>query len=90
MKWFRNQFNIKKPTKKTYMFPSSDTYELIEVTVLGVQKLETGNLDELSKYVADKYRDQPLQYFNEMQRLKIVHLKTATVKNLSLTVNFNF
>jgi hypothetical protein len=75
-----------KPTKMIYNY--TDAFILLEINVDDIVKSEPMNLEELSKYVFSKYGEQPLSYFNEYKRLKIVHLKTGTVKNLELKVDF--
>lgn len=66
----------------------TDNFVLLEVNADDITKSEPMNLEEISKYVFSKYGEQPLQYFNEYKRLKIVHLKTGTIKNLELKVEF--
>jgi len=77
---------VEKPTKMIVNY--TDNFVLLEVNADDVTKSEPMNLEEISKYVFSKYGEQPLQYFNEYKRLKIVHLKTGTIKNLELKVEF--
>jgi hypothetical protein len=77
---------ILKPKKMIVNY--TDNFVLLEVNADDITKSEPMNLEEISKYVFSKYGEQPLQYFNEYKRLKIVHLKTGTIKNLELKVEF--
>ena len=77
---------IIKPKKMIVNY--TDNFVLLEVNADDITKSEPMNLEEISKYVFSKYGEQPLQYFNEYKRLKIVHLKTGTIKNLELKVEF--
>ena len=77
---------IIKPKKMIVNY--TDNFVLLEVNADDIVKSEPMNLEEISKYVLSKYGEQPLQYFNEYKRLKVVHLKTGTVKNLELKVEF--
>jgi hypothetical protein len=70
------------------MYSVNDLYVAIEVNADGVEKTEPMTLTELSRHISDKYRDQPLQYFNEHRRLKIIHLKTGDVKVARLDLVF--
>jgi hypothetical protein len=42
----------------------------------------------LSAYIVNKYGDQPLRYFNDYKRLKVIHLKTGKVKDAALRIEF--
>lgn len=79
-------FSIHKPT--TMLFNTADNYQIVEINNEGSTLSEVMNLDECSKYIITKYKDQPLMYFNEYKRLKIIHLKTGTVKDVSLQIDF--
>lgn len=65
-----------------------DLFVLLEINVNDIVKSEPLTMPELTKYVMEKYKDQPLQYFNETGRLKIVHLKSGTMKNATFTLDF--
>jgi hypothetical protein len=70
------------------LISESDNYQIIEINNDGSTLSEVMTLPECSKYITDKYKDQPLAYFNEYKRLKIIHLKTGTVKDLKLQIDF--
>jgi hypothetical protein len=42
--------------------------------------------DMLWKYIMKKYEEQPLKYFNDLDRLKVIHLKSGIVKTLKVTL----
>jgi hypothetical protein len=79
-------FSIHKPKK---MFISeNDNYQIIEINNDGSTISEVMTFPECTLYVIEKYKDQPLVYFNEYKRLKIIHLKTGTVKDVKLKIDF--
>jgi hypothetical protein len=65
-----------------------DLFQIIEITQEGVVTSEAMPQDKIILYVVQKYGEQPLKYFNDYKRLKIVHLKTGTVKDLKLAIDF--
>lgn len=80
---------IIKPVKKEKMiFASTDLFQLMEVMPDGVTLSNVMNLEMMTTYVVNKFKDQPLQYFNEMDRLKLIHLKTGTIKPVKLSIEF--
>jgi len=70
------------------LYPPSDLFQLLEVTQDGIVLSNVMNLEMLTTFVVNKFKDQPLQYFNEMDRLKIIHLKSGTIKSVKLSIEF--
>jgi hypothetical protein len=71
------------------MIPSeNDNYQIIEVNADGSSLSSVMTLPECTRNITEKYKDQPLAYFNEYKRLKIVHLKTGTIKDVKLQIEF--
>ena len=71
------------------MLPSpSDMYVLLEVNNDSVVTSQPMILDDVMASVLTKYGDQPLRYFNEYKRLKVIHLKSGTIKEVNLKVDF--
>jgi hypothetical protein len=66
---------------------SSDQFQLIEVAVNGITTHEPCTLAQVRDLVLKYYGEQPLKYFNENRRLKVVHLKTGSVKDVTLDVS---
>jgi hypothetical protein len=84
---------IIKPSRSMKMensiyMSNSDMYVLIEVNLDDVMKTEPMNMDGILNYVLNKYAEQPIKYFNETQRLKVVHLKSGIIKNVNLVLEF--
>lgn len=65
---------------------TDDLYVLIEINLDDIQKTNPMSYDMLWKYIVKKYEDQPLKYFNETQRLRVVHLKSGLIKTLKLSI----
>lgn len=65
---------------------AQDLYVLIEINLDDVIKSNAMTYDMMWKYIMKKYEDQPLKYFNEMDRIKVVHLKSGIVKTLKVTL----
>ena len=65
---------------------NDDLYVLIEINLDDIQKTNPMSYDMLWKYIVKKYEDQPLKYFNETQRLRVVHLKSGLIKTLKLSI----
>lgn len=63
-----------------------DLYVLLEINLNDVEKTSPMTYDMLWKYIVKKYEDQPLKYFNETERLKVVHLKSGLVKTIKLVI----
>ena len=68
------------------LITENDQFVLLEVNANAATIGEPKTLPELSKEILDKYGEQPLKYFNEYRRLKLVHLKTGTVKDVNLKI----
>jgi hypothetical protein len=67
---------------------NSDMFVLVEINLDDVVKTEPMNMDGILKYILNKYAEQPIKYFNETQRLKVVHLKSGIIKNVNLVLEF--
>ena len=66
----------------------TDLFVLLEISNEQVISSAAMTLDAMSEHIIRSYKDQPLNYFNEMGRLKLVHLRSGTVKNVSLKIDF--
>lgn len=66
----------------------TDLFVLLEINMDDVVKSEALTMPDLTKYIMTKYKDQPLQYFNETGRLKVIHLKSGMMKNATFTLDF--
>jgi hypothetical protein len=77
---------MEKP-KVMYM-SNSDLFVLVEINLDDVAKTEPMNMDGILKHILNKYAEQPIKYFNETQRLKVVHLKSGIIKNVNLVLEF--
>ena len=87
--WLHFSVEIPDKTKKpSIMHNPNDYYVALEINHDGVKQSDPMNMDNLAVWLADRYKDQPLRYFNEHRRLKIVHLKTGDVKVAKLTIDF--
>lgn len=87
---FHFSVEIPDKTQKRYsiMHNPNDFYVALEINHDGVKQSEPLGLEALTIWITDRYKDQPLQYFNEHRRIKIVHLKTGDVKVAKLTIDF--
>lgn len=65
---------------------NDDLYVLIEVNLDDVVKSNPMSYDMLWKYIVKKYEEQPIKYFNDTQRLKIIHLKSGVIKTVKLSI----
>ena len=65
---------------------NEDLYVLIEINLDDVVKSNAMSYEMLWKYILKRYEDQPVKYFNETERLKIIHLKSGVVKTVRLTL----
>jgi hypothetical protein len=66
---------------------NDDLYVIVEVTLDGVVTSAPMKRDELVENLMAKYSDVKIKNLNETGRLKIVHLKTGTWKQLKLTLD---
>jgi hypothetical protein len=73
---------------KKMLITSQDNYQIIEINNDGSSLSEVMNLNRCTEYVLEKYREQPLMYFNEYKRLKVIHLKTGIIKDVTLQIEF--
>jgi hypothetical protein len=65
---------------------SEDLYVLIEINLDDIVKSNPMSYDMLWKYIVKKYEEQPLKYFNNTDRLKIVHLKSGIMKTVKIAL----
>lgn len=65
---------------------NDDLYVLIEINLDDIVKTNPMSYDMIWKYIMKKYEEQPLKYFNDTQRLKIVHLKSGIIKTVKLVI----
>ncbi len=66
---------------------NNDKYVLMEVNLDGVVSSEPMLKDELVDYLGKKYGDLPIKHLNDSGRLKIVHLKTGTWKQVKVSLD---
>ena len=77
---------VKKPNDM--LISNNDLFVLMEINMDDVVKTEPLTMDGLLRYILEKYADQPIKYFNETQRLKIIHLKSGMIKEAKLVLDF--
>lgn len=65
----------------------NDLFVLVEINNDGAVTSPSLPLREMNKHILDKYGDQPLRYFNEYKRLKLIHLKSGTIKDLAVKID---
>ncbi len=65
-----------------------DLYVLLEINQEDVKKTAPMELNKLTEHIIAQYGDQPLRYFNDYRRLKIIHLKTGEVRTARVTIQF--
>lgn len=65
---------------------NEDLYVLIEINLDDVVKSNAMSYEMLWKYIMKKYEDQPVKYFNDSERLKVVHLKSGIIKTVRLVL----
>jgi hypothetical protein len=68
------------------MFQTNDMYVVLEVNVDNVKTSEPMLAHDVDKYISEQYADQPLRYFNESRRIKIIHLRTGEVRVARITI----
>ena len=65
---------------------NEDLYVLIEINLDDIVKSNPMSYEMLWKYIVKKYEEQPLKYFNNTDRLKIVHLKSGIMKTVKIAL----
>lgn len=75
-----------KPIRMDTLF-NDDLYVLVEVTLEGVITSDPMKREQLVEHLITKYSDLKIKNLNETGRLKIVHLKTGTWKQLKLSLD---
>lgn len=66
---------------------NNDLYVLMEINLDGVVSSDPMKKDELTTYLLSKYSDVSIKHLNDSGRLKIVHLKTGTWKQVKVTLD---
>ena len=66
---------------------NDDLYVLMEINLGDVKTTNAMSYQMLWQYIIKKYEEQPLKYFNDAGRLKVIHLKTGVIKTLKLTID---
>lgn len=72
---------------KPMIINPNDQFQLIEIASTEIFMHPPCTLTEIRDLILKLYGDQPLKYFNENKRLKVIHLKTATVKDATLDIS---
>lgn len=67
--------------------PIEDLYVLLDIGVNDVVKSVPMNKHFLKEYILNRFEEQPLKYFNNANRLKIVHLKSGLIKSVSIKLD---
>ena len=65
---------------------NEDLYVLVEINLDDVIKSNAMTYDMLWKYITKRYEEQPIKYFNETDRLKVIHLKSGVIKTVKLSL----
>lgn len=65
---------------------NEDLYVLVEINLDDVIKSNAMTYDMLWKYIIKRYEEQPIKYFNETERLKVIHLKSGVIKTVKLSL----
>jgi hypothetical protein len=68
------------------MFNQNDLYVVLEVNIDNVKTSEPMLVDDVDKYISLEYADQPIRYFNESRRIKIINLRTGDVRAARITI----
>ena len=76
---------IQKPEPMIYS--ENDLFVLVEINNDGAVTSPSMTLPEINQHVVKTYGEQPLRYFNEYKRLKIIHLKSGTVRDLAVKID---
>jgi hypothetical protein len=85
--WLLRKIGIEIVKPNPMIVSINDQFQLLEITNTETFCHPPGNIDHIKQLIIKLYGDQPLKYFNESKRLKIIHLKTATVKDATLDVS---
>lgn len=64
-----------------------DLYVVLDITTTDVVKTMPMKKAYIMEYILQKFEDQPLKYFNETNRIKVVHLKSGLIKTLKLKID---
>lgn len=65
----------------------NDLFVLVEINNDGAVNSPSFNLRDMNKYILERYGDQPLRYFNDYKRLKLIHLKSGIIKDLAVKID---
>jgi len=77
-------FGITAIKHPSMTFSENDEYSLLEINQTGASASSPMLLPEITKAVLEKYADQPVRYFNEYRRIKVIHLKSGTIRDVNL------
>lgn len=71
---------------KPMTFSENDEYSLLEINQTGATTSAPMMLPEITRAIFEKYADQPVRYFNEYRRIKVIHLKSGTIRDVNLKI----
>lgn len=77
-------FGITAIKHPTMTFSENDEFSLLEINKDGASTTSPMLLTEITKTILEKYADQPVRYFNEYRRIKVIHLKSGTIRDVNL------
>lgn len=69
------------------MEQEEDLYVVLDITTTDVMKTMPMKKAYIMEYILQKFEEQPLKYFNETNRVKVVHLKSGLIKTLKLKLD---
>lgn len=69
------------------MVTEDDLYVVLDITTTDVMKTMPMKKAYIMEYILEKFQEQPLKYFNDTNRIKVVHLKSGLIKTLKLKVD---
>lgn len=70
------------------MFESSDLFQLLDITEGEATLEKPMNIETILIYVTKKFEDQPLKYFNLGNGIRVIHLRSKTIMNVRLKIEF--
>ena len=79
---------IETSKPKNMIINSTDLFVCLEINNDEAKTSEPMTMDNLINHVVLKYGDQPLRYFNDYKRIKVIHLKSGMVKDMKVTIEF--
>ena len=66
--------------KLPFVSQDTDMYVVVVVNLNGVETSEPMTEEQVSRYITKKFGEQPLNYFNDNGRIKVIHLRTGLVR----------